>query len=252
MDAVAAKKMAASDVPAEIVRHLRNLNDKDLDQAHRRSLGHRPHDAGRSRPAHRRLEEEAQRPAPAADLALGRAVFAKTCMQCHTLYGVGGKVGPDITGSNRARPRLSAGKHPRPQRRHPQRLQGDADHSQERPRHHRHRPRRDADALTVVTANETLTVPVKEIDSRKVSDVSMMPEDLLKPLSETEVRALVAYLRNPTQTPILATTDNAKDLFNGKDLTGWDGDTKLWSVQDGEIVGKSPGIKQERRSSRAR
>src|SRR6185503_5434541 len=35
------------------------------------------------------------------DLARGRAIFAQTCMQCHTLFGVGGKVGPDITGSNR-------------------------------------------------------------------------------------------------------------------------------------------------------
>ena len=35
------------------------------------------------------------------DLSLGRALFVKTCAQCHTLYGTGGKVGPDITGSNR-------------------------------------------------------------------------------------------------------------------------------------------------------
>ena len=28
-------------------------------------------------------------------------------------------------------------------------------------------------------------------------------------------------------------------LFNGKDLTGWDGNMKLWSVQDGTITGKT-------------
>jgi hypothetical protein len=72
----------------------------------------------------------------------------------------------------------------------------------------------------------------------------MMPDDLLKTLSDDEVSALVAYLRNPTQVPILATPDNAKDFFNGKDLTGWDGDAKLWSVENGEIVGKSPGLKR--------
>jgi hypothetical protein len=33
-------------------------------------------------------------------------------------------------------------------------------------------------------------------------------------------------------------------LFNGTDLTGWEGDTKLWSAENGEIVGKSPGIKR--------
>ena len=32
-------------------------------------------------------------------------------------------------------------------------------------------------------------------------------------------------------------------LFNGKDLTGWEGDTKIWVVENGEIVGKSPGLK---------
>lgn len=32
------------------------------------------------------------------------------------------------------------------------------------------------------------------------------------------------------------------DLFNGKDLTGWEGDPFLWKVDDGAIVGKTPGI----------
>ena len=38
--------------------------------------------------------------------------------------------------------------------------------------------------------------------------------------------------------------DGFISLFNGNDLTGWEGDTKLWSAENGEIVGKSPGIKQ--------
>lgn len=32
-------------------------------------------------------------------------------------------------------------------------------------------------------------------------------------------------------------------LFNGKDLTGWEGDLTLWKVEDGLLVGDSPGIK---------
>src|SRR6202034_736124 len=59
-------------------------------------------------------------------------------------------------------------------------------------------------ALTVVLPNETLTIPLADIDSRTPSNVSMMPDDLIKPLSDTEVRALFAYLRNPTQVPMLA------------------------------------------------
>jgi hypothetical protein len=30
-----------------------------------------------------------------------------------------------------------------------------------------------------------------------------------------------------------------KNLFNGKDLTGWEGNPQLWSVQDGAITGKA-------------
>ena len=32
-----------------------------------------------------------------------------------------------------------------------------------------------------------------------------------------------------------------KPLFNGKDLTGWDGNPELWSVEDGCITGKTKG-----------
>jgi hypothetical protein len=32
-------------------------------------------------------------------------------------------------------------------------------------------------------------------------------------------------------------------LFNGRDLTGWDGDAKLWIVEKDMLVGRSPGIR---------
>jgi len=34
-------------------------------------------------------------------------------------------------------------------------------------------------------------------------------------------------------------TDQAESLFNGRDLTGWSGDTGHWSVEDGCLVGRS-------------
>lgn len=36
-----------------------------------------------------------------------------------------------------------------------------------------------------------------------------------------------------------AETGDYKQLFNGKDLTGWDGDSRLWSVKDGVIHGET-------------
>jgi putative membrane-bound dehydrogenase-like protein len=242
LEALAAKKIAAGDVPADVVRQLRNLKDEDLDKRIADVWG-----IVRTTPADRvklmaEWKKKLEAPAAPPDLAQGRAIFAKTCQQCHTLYGVGGKVGPDITGSNRGNLDYL--------------LENILDPSAVIPNEYKATlinlksgrvvtgivRGETPNALTVVTATETLTIPAAEIDERKISDVSMMPEDQLKPMTDAEVRSLIAYLRNPSQTPILATADNAKDFFNGKDLTGWDGDPKLWSVKDGEIVGKSPGI----------
>ncbi len=49
--------------------------------------------------------------------------------------------------------------------------------------------------------------------------------------------ALAPVSRGQADTPV-AKTEFA-DLFNGKDLEGWDGDENYWSVQDGVITGKS-------------
>ena len=42
----------------------------------------------------------------------------------------------------------------------------------------------------------------------------------------------------------LSAQDGFKPLFNGKDLTGWDGNPELWKVENGEIVGTTTGPEQ--------
>src|SRR5262249_3792732 len=136
------------------------------------------------------------------DLSLGRALYAKTCQQCHTLFGVGGKVGPDITGANRADLNYL--------------LENILDPSAVIPKEYAVtllelkngrvitgivREETPA-ALTVTTADETLTVPRGDIASRQPTAQSMMPEDQLKPFTDTEVRALFAYLQSPVQVPL--------------------------------------------------
>src|SRR5205807_1423133 len=44
--------------------------------------------------------------------------------------------------------------------------------------------------VTLATATETLTLPQKDIASRKTSDKSMMPDDLTAQLKDHELRAL--------------------------------------------------------------
>ncbi|MHC4363068.1 MAG: hypothetical protein ACYSTZ_09585, partial [Planctomycetota bacterium] len=38
-------------------------------------------------------------------------------------------------------------------------------------------------------------------------------------------------------------------IFNGKDLSGWDGDPRLWSVQDGVIRGQTTQEKQAQKNT---
>jgi hypothetical protein len=50
------------------------------------------------------------------------------------------------------------------------------------------------------------------------------------------VLAIGAALLAP---PASAADTGFQSLFNGKDLTGWDGNPKLWSVKDGAITGQT-------------
>ena len=244
LDAVAAKKIAAGDVPVDLVRQMRNLQDKALDDQLAAVWGQvRTSPADRLKQIadlKRRLNASTT---TAPDLALGRAVFAKTCQQCHMLFGLGGKVGPDITGANRSNLDYL--------------LENIVDPSAVIPKEYAASVvalksgrvltgivRNDtANSFVLLLPNETVNVSKDDVEFRKESDVSMMPDGQLAPLREDEIRGLIAYLQSPVQAPLLATADNVKDFFNGRDLAGWDGDPKLWSVEDGVVVGRSPGLK---------
>jgi putative membrane-bound dehydrogenase-like protein len=245
LDAVAAKKLAAADIPADVVRQVRNLRDADLDKRLGDVWGTvRVTPADRLKMIADYKRKLTTKTPDKPDVAVGRAVFAKTCQQCHMLFGVGGKVGPDITGSNRANLDYL--------------LENILDPSAVIPKEYAASIVALADgrvvtgivknatptAYAIVLPGETLTVGKADVESIKTSDVSMMPDDLLKTLSDAEVHSLIAYLQSPRQTEILARPDNVKEFFNGKDLTGWDGDPKLWRVDNGEIIGSSPGIKR--------
>ena len=132
----------------------------------------------------------------AADAANGQNVFAQACGACHQMNGVGGLIGPDLTGSNRTdvdylltnliypdefiqddyRMVLVTS---RDGRTYVGTLVGESD------RQVTLRPI----GLKDVVLNRT------EIQSLEVSEESLMPEDLLSVLSDQEIQDLFAYLR---------------------------------------------------------
>jgi putative heme-binding domain-containing protein len=173
------------------------------------------------------------------DALRGRVVFARTCQQCHSLFDTGGNVGPDLTGSNRQDLDYL--------------LQNMVDPNAVIPNEYRASTvttkdgrsltgrvlQQDGQALVLVTANETLTVPRTEVAEVVQEERSMMPEGLLAGLSDQEVRDLVYYLGRPGQVPLLATAETLDSFFNRRDLAGWEGDAALWSVENGEMVGRA-------------
>ena len=242
LSAVGNKSVPARDLSADIVRQLRNFKDAEINQQVEKLWG-----VARETEADK-LKEIAKYKSmitiePVGDSSRGRAVFARTCFQCHSLFGEGGKVGPDITGSNRGDLDYI--------------LQNIVDPNAVIPNDYRTSnletkdervitgivTKQDENSVTIVTANETVIVPRGDVKSLQQGEISMMPEGLLQALNNSEVRDLVAYLKSPGQVPMAATADNVLTFFNGKDLSGWEGNTNLWTVQDGEIVGKSSGLR---------
>jgi putative heme-binding domain-containing protein len=137
-----------------------------------------------------------------ANVPNGRALFERTCSVCHTLYGSGGNIGPDLTGSNRANLDYILTEIINPSEvmadgyqlvivttRDGRTLSGNA-------------AAEDAQQLTLRLIGQDTVIAKSEILSREKSPVSMMPEGLLKSLATDEVRDLLAYLRTTTQVPL--------------------------------------------------
>jgi len=138
----------------------------------------------------------------AADARHGRAVFMKTCAQCHKLFGAGGDIGPDLTGSNRANldyvlenvltPSAAIAKDYQLKTIitvDGRLITGLIKHTGD-------------NALTVQTANEVVVVPHEDIDEMNTSPLSMMPDGLWDKLSADDVRDLVKYLASQQQVPM--------------------------------------------------
>jgi putative membrane-bound dehydrogenase-like protein len=137
-----------------------------------------------------------------ADLSHGRLVFSKTCQQCHALFGEGHKIGPDLTGSNRfdlhyilensVDPSAVIGRDYQLVNvvtKKGRLVSGIVVEETER-------------ALTLQTPTERVVVSKADIEERKVSPVSMMPEGQLEKLRADELRDLVAYLASKKQVPL--------------------------------------------------
>jgi putative membrane-bound dehydrogenase-like protein len=243
LDAIGAGRIAPADLSADLARQVTHLNQEDLTEKLARVWGQvrsTPEDRAAQITQYRELVTSSE---DQADLWLGRAVFAKTCQQCHTLYGVGQSIGPDLTGSNRSNLDYLLSNLVDPSALISKEYQSTIILTEAGRTLSGLVTAEDDATVTLRNATETIVVAKDQIDHRSLSELSIMPDNQLQQFSPQEIVSLIAYLRGNSQVPVLATSTTAALLFDGRTLTGWHGDERLWSVEGGEIVGKtSTGI----------
>lgn len=200
--AMADGRVPTRDVAADIAQQIGGLKDIDLTAQLEKVWGRTRETPAEKEVLIERYRKLVERPNPPVNASNGRAVFTRTCFVCHTLYGAGGIIGPDLTGSNR--------------RDLDYLLHNIVDPSREIPNQYRTATvelndgrvlagianQQDAKVVSVTTGNETVTVPRTEIRKIAVSEISMMPEGILNPLNDAEIRDLIAYLRGTAQVPM--------------------------------------------------
>jgi putative heme-binding domain-containing protein len=131
-----------------------------------------------------------------ANVQNGRAVFQLTCGPCHKLYGEGGTIGPDITGSNRGNldylllnvlnPNAEvpdAYKMVLITTRDGRTLAGNVIAETEK------------QVTLRMVGRDAMMISKSDIQSRETTEVSMMPPGLFDSLTDREVVDLVGYLR---------------------------------------------------------
>ena len=197
LSAVSRKAVSRDEIPAHVARSLSDL----LGDRFTRVFGKvRPVAADRKKLVAKYKKMLTPSTLAAASASRGRAVFDKTCAACHVLYGEGGKIGPDLTGSNRANLDYI--------------LLNSVDPSYDVPDGYKMVVIQTDDGRVIngVVAEEDesrvvlktveqpkLIIAKGDIETRKVSPKSMMPEGQLGEMKPGEMIDLIKYLRTTEQ-----------------------------------------------------
>lgn len=207
LNAVDKKQVPQEDVTAFHVRQLRNIRDAQIEQKLNQVWG-----MTRETPEKKRAQIEGYKTLltaerlQQADRIQGRALYEKTCAKCHRLFGNGGTIGPDLTGSNRTNMDYL--------------LENMVDPSALIPKGYEMVVvalkdgrvlngtviRQTEQQLTLQTQTERLVLDRRQIEEMNQSKLSLMPEGQLEKLTRQQLADLIAYLAGHSQVKLPATT----------------------------------------------
>ena len=200
LEAIKAKKVRATAITPFQARQIRSLGDESLNTLLTEAWGE-IRDTPEAKKAEFAKWEGLLKPdvLAKADPSKGRMIFMAACGACHKLYGQGGAIGPELTGSDRHNLKYL--------------LENILDPSAVVPADFRVSvlnlkdgrtitgviPEQTERTLTVQTPAERLTIERTQIVKQAQLPVSLMPEGLLTALGDENVKNLIAYLMSNGQ-----------------------------------------------------
>jgi len=247
-DALTSGKLKREEISAFVARQMRGYDKPDITEAVEKHWG--MISAGQAEDKLKEIERLTKvlnpRALSVADVRNGRKIFQSTCFACHQLFGEGMKLGPDLTGSNRADVKYLLENIIDPsslvgldyqlhtiEKSDGQMIAGLL------------KERSNSALIIGMLGGSVVTVPVAEIKDHKVSATSMMPEGLISNLDLQQTKDLFAYLQSPRQVSLpvdgeimigddkLKVAEVNRGAVQQQPMSGfkadtWSGGTHLW------------------------
>lgn len=134
--------------------------------------------------------------ASSADVISGKKVFSRVCGSCHKMYGEGGDMGPDLTGSNRSDPEYILLNVLEPSAEIQDAYRMVVINTRDGRTYTGNVIGENQRQITIrVIGQDPIIINKSSIQSKDVTEVSMMPPGLFENLSEKEIVDLMAYLK---------------------------------------------------------
>ncbi len=195
LQAIASQRIPKAVISAGHARQISNFGDQELQSSLESAWGVIRATSGERRAEIERLQHDLSTSTfQNVDREQGRAVFEKSCASCHTMFGRGGKIGPDLTGSDRRNINYLLENIVDPGASVAQSYQttiiamedgrfltGVIVEENER-------------IIKLQTKDDLVAIDVQSIDARKPTRSSLMPDGLLDQLTDEQIASLFRFL----------------------------------------------------------
>ena len=191
-------RLRASDIPVDVAQQLRAYEDPHVSQLAEQALG-KPvviSSAEKLQTLEHLQQLWSSKP---ADAQAGKQVFAKACGVCHQLFGEGETIGPALDAYERGSSRFWLMAIVEPSAEIREGFQSYAALTDDGRLLTGMLAEQTVHAITLRGAdNQITTIATSQIEELRALKTSLMPEDVLKELSDQQIRDLFAYLRQGT------------------------------------------------------